>query len=172
MGVAYVGGASSYDCHELLVIHSLLFSFQELQVLLIVLNGSLVPQESHQSYTAPEIWFFEEMCQRKQVWRADNVRTLSLPLFSLSLPPLSLSLCLIQYILLFFTVLSQLKVTRQRLLELFNNHANSVEDLTVAFTEYVGLLKGLVDAPNGGDSKLRTLTLFKWTNSLGGRVPR
>ena len=93
---------------------------------------------------------------------------------SLSLfpPSLSLSLCLIQYILLFFTVLSQLKVTRQRLLELFNNHANSVEDLTVAFTEYVGLLKGLVDAPNGGDSKLRTLTLFKWTNSLGGRVPR
>ena len=55
MGVAYVGGASSYDCHELLVTHSLLSSFQELQVLLIVLNGSLVPQESHQSYTAPEI---------------------------------------------------------------------------------------------------------------------
>ena len=90
---------------------------------------------------------------------------------SLSFSPL-LSLYLIQYILLFFTVLSQLKVTRQRLLELFNNHTNSVEDLTVAFTEYVGLLKGLVDAPNGGDSKLRTLTLFKWTNSLGGRVPR
>ena len=76
------------------------------------------------------------------------------------------------HIIIIFTVLSQLKVTRQRLLELFNNHANSVEDLTVAFTEYVGLLKGLVDAPNGGDSKLRTLTLFKWTNSLGGRVPR
>lgn len=66
----------------------------------------------------------------------------------------------------------QLRATRQRLLELFNNPSNSVEDTTVAFTEYVGLLRGLVDAPNGGDSKLRTLTPFKWTNSLGGRVPR
>ncbi|XP_003385070.1 PREDICTED: BRO1 domain-containing protein BROX-like [Amphimedon queenslandica] len=68
-------------------------------------------------------------------------------------------------------LITQLKVTRQRLLELFNNHANSVEDLTVAFTEYIGLIRGLVDAPNGGDSKLRTQTLFKWTNTLGGRVP-
>ena len=94
------------------------------------------------------------------------MRTLSSP------PSLSLSVPNTVHIIIFFTVLSQLKVTRQRLLELFNNHTNSVEDLTVAFTEYVGLLKGLVDAPNGGDSKLRTLTLFKWTNSLGGRVPR
>ena len=65
-----------------------------------------------------------------------------------------------------------MKADRQRLLELVSNPANTVEDVTVAFTEYMGLLRGLVDAPTGGDSKLRTLTAFKWTNTLGGRVPR
>ena len=66
----------------------------------------------------------------------------------------------------------KLRATRQRLIELFGNPENSVDDITVVFTEYVGLIRGLVDAPTGGDSKLRTLTPFKWTNSLGGRVPR
>lgn len=67
----------------------------------------------------------------------------------------------------------QLKAGRARLLELLSSSGSSVEDMTVAFTEYVGLLLGLVDNPTaGGDSKLRSLTSFKWTNTLGGRVPR
>ena len=67
---------------------------------------------------------------------------------------------------------STMRATRQRLLELISNPASGVDDVTVVFTEYLGLVRGLVDSPVGGDSKLRTLTPFKWTNSLGGRVPR
>ena len=58
------------------------------------------------------------------------------------------------------------------MLDLLSNASNGVEEVTVAFTEYVGLLRGLVDAPQGGESKLRSVVTFKWTNSLGGRTPR
>lgn len=67
---------------------------------------------------------------------------------------------------------SQLKVGRTHFLDLVNNAGSAVDEVTVAFTEYLGLLWGLVEAPQGGESKLRTLTTFKWTNSLGGRTPR
>ena len=65
-----------------------------------------------------------------------------------------------------------MRASRQRLLELVGNPGSGVDDVTVVFTEYIGLLRGLVDSPVGGDSKLRTMTPFKWTNTLGGRVPR
>ena len=71
-----------------------------------------------------------------------------------------------------FDTNSQLKASRAHLLELISKQASSVDDITVAFTEYLGLLRGLVDAPEGGESKLRGLVTFKWTNSLGGRTPR
>ena len=58
------------------------------------------------------------------------------------------------------------------MLDLLSNASNGVDEVTVAFTEYLGLLRGLVDAPQGGESKLRTTVMFKWTNSLGGRTPR
>ena len=80
-----------------------------------------------------------------------------------------------QFFYLYFseTHSSQLKVQRVRLLELISNSGSSVEDVTAVFTEYLGLILGLVDNPTaGGDSKLRFLTSFKWTNTLGGRVPR
>lgn len=68
---------------------------------------------------------------------------------------------------------SQLKVSRARLLDLISSGSSTVEDVTTVSTEYLGLLRGLVDNPTaGGDSKLRHVTTFKWTNSLGGRVPR
>ena len=66
----------------------------------------------------------------------------------------------------------QLKVSRTHFLDLVNNAGSAVDEVTVAFTEYLGLVKGLVEAPQGGESKLRTLTTFKWTNSLQGRTPR
>ena len=41
------------------------------------------------------------------------------------------------------------------MLDLLSNASSGVDEVTVAFTEYVGLLRGLVDAPQGGESKLR-----------------
>ena len=66
----------------------------------------------------------------------------------------------------------QLKISRTHFLNLVNNAGSEVGEVTVAFTEYLGLARGLVEAPQGGESKLRTLTTFKWTNSLQGRTPR
>ena len=70
-------------------------------------------------------------------------------------------------------ICSQLKAGRSHFLELVSRATSSVDDVTVAFTEYVSLLRGLVDAPTetGGESKLRGLTTFRWTNTLGGRTP-
>ncbi len=65
-----------------------------------------------------------------------------------------------------------MRANRQRILELISNPGSTVDDVTGVFNEYIGLLRGLVDAPTGGDSKLRIVTPFKWTNTLGGRVPR
>ena len=58
------------------------------------------------------------------------------------------------------------------MLDLISKAGSGVDEVTVAFTEYLGLLRGLVEAPPGGESKLRTMVTFKWTNSLGGRTPR
>ena len=65
----------------------------------------------------------------------------------------------------------EMKTSRSVLLELLNRPTNKVEDITVAFTKYLSLLRGLVEAPDGKESKLRKITMFKWTNSLGGRIP-
>ena len=63
---------------------------------------------------------------------------------------------------------------RLKLLELLSNHNSDIGDVSIAFTEYVSLLKGLLEAPveSGGESKLRFSIHFRWTNSLGGRTPR
>ena len=66
----------------------------------------------------------------------------------------------------------ELKVSRTHFLDLVNNAGSGVDEVTVAFMQYLGLVRGLVEAPQGGESKLRTLTTFKWTNSLQGRTPR
>ena len=65
-----------------------------------------------------------------------------------------------------------MKVGRTHFLELVNKVDSSVDEVTVAFTEYLSLLRDLVDATDtGGESKLRGITTFKWTNTLGGRTP-
>lgn len=70
-------------------------------------------------------------------------------------------------------IITQLKAGRAHFMELVSRATTSVDEMTVAFTEYLSLLRGLVDAPveAGGESKLRGLTTFKWTNTLGGRTP-
>ena len=65
----------------------------------------------------------------------------------------------------------ELKTSRSVLLELLNRPTNKVDEVTVAFTKYLSLLKGLVETPDGKESKLRKVVMFKWTNSLGGRIP-
>lgn len=67
---------------------------------------------------------------------------------------------------------SKLKAGRSCFQDLVSKHSSDVDEVTVAFTEYVGLLRGLVDAPEGGESKLRGLTSFKWTSTCLGRTPR
>ena len=66
-----------------------------------------------------------------------------------------------------------MKSTRSRLLELISKHSSDFDDLSATFMEYLSFVKGLTDAPgeSGGESKLRYVELFRWTNSLGGRVP-
>ena len=71
-----------------------------------------------------------------------------------------------------FSILSKLKAGRSCFQDLVSKHSSDVDEVTVAFTEYVGLLRGLVDAPEGGESKLRGLTSFKWTSTCLGRTPR
>lgn len=66
----------------------------------------------------------------------------------------------------------QLKAGRTHLLGLVSKADSGVDEVTAAFTEYLGLLRGLVEAPQGEESKLRSLVSFKWTNSIGGRTPR
>lgn len=63
---------------------------------------------------------------------------------------------------------------RLKLLELLSNHNSHLGDVSVAFTEYLSLLKGFLEAPveSGGESRLRQSIHFRWTNSLGGRTPR
>ena len=64
-------------------------------------------------------------------------------------------------------------MSRGHFLDLITKAGSTVDEVTVVFTEYLSVLRGLVDAPldTGGESKLRGLTIFKWTNSLGGRTP-
>ncbi len=71
-----------------------------------------------------------------------------------------------------FILCSKLKAGRACFQDLVSKHSSEVDEVTVAFIEYAGLLRGLVDAPEGGDSKLRGLTSFKWTSSCLGRTPR
>ena len=66
----------------------------------------------------------------------------------------------------------QLKAGRTHLLELVSKADSGVDEVTTAFMGYLGLLRGLVEAPQGEESKLRSLVSFKWTNSIGGRTPR
>jgi hypothetical protein len=70
-------------------------------------------------------------------------------------------------------LITKLKSTRSRLLELVSKHSSNFDEVSAAFLEYLSLVRGLTEAPGegGGESKLRYVEMFRWTNSLGGRVP-
>ncbi|RNA06800.1 BRO1 domain-containing BROX, partial [Brachionus plicatilis] len=64
----------------------------------------------------------------------------------------------------------QLRLSRQNLLDLHSNPANSIEKVTDELNRYVSLLLGFLNDLSGqttGDSKLRFSIKSKWTQSLG-----
>ncbi|EDO43006.1 predicted protein [Nematostella vectensis] len=69
-------------------------------------------------------------------------------------------------------IITDLKTNRAKLLSLLTDPANEVQTVQQAYEVYLSLLHGLVNDPGGaGDSKLRKLIMFKWTNSICGNTP-
>eukprot|EP00800_Vazella_pourtalesii_P015744 TRINITY_DN4320_c0_g1_i2.p1 TRINITY_DN4320_c0_g1~~TRINITY_DN4320_c0_g1_i2.p1 ORF type:complete len:448 (-),score=112.50 TRINITY_DN4320_c0_g1_i2:38-1318(-) len=72
-------------------------------------------------------------------------------------------------------IVGELKVTRARYVTLVSNHTSQADEVKEAALNYLSLLAGLVTPPAeaaaSSESKLRTLTTFKWTNSMGGKLP-
>ncbi|XP_031575308.1 BRO1 domain-containing protein BROX-like [Actinia tenebrosa] len=69
-------------------------------------------------------------------------------------------------------ILADLRQSRSRLLSLLTDPANETTSIQNAYEMYFSLLVGLVNDPGGaGDSKLRKLIVFKWTNSICGNTP-
>lgn len=70
-------------------------------------------------------------------------------------------------------MLSELKLARAKLLNYLTDSSNDVKSIQQATEIYLSLLHGLVNDPatGSGDSKLRKLVMFKWTNSICGNTP-
>ncbi|XP_035222525.1 BRO1 domain-containing protein BROX-like [Stegodyphus dumicola] len=69
-------------------------------------------------------------------------------------------------------VCSELRQTRNRLLDLLTDPNHEADTLNTAFERYLSLLLGLIVSPDGkGESKLRYTTRFRWTQSLLGDIP-
>ena len=77
--------------------------------------------------------------------------------------------------LTFLHSLRQLKVTRSRFVTLVSNHTSPAEEVKESALAYLSFLRGLISPPAeaaaSSESKLRTVTTFKWTNSMGGKTP-
>ncbi|XP_054723222.1 LOW QUALITY PROTEIN: BRO1 domain-containing protein BROX-like [Uloborus diversus] len=70
-------------------------------------------------------------------------------------------------------VCSEIRQSRNRLLDLLSDPNNDAATLTTAFERYLSFLHGLIVAPDekGGESKLRYSARFRWTQSLMGNTP-
>lgn len=70
-------------------------------------------------------------------------------------------------------MLSELKLARSKLLNSLTDPANDPKSIQQTAELYWSLLHGLVNDPaaGSGDSKLRKLVMFKWTNSICGNTP-
>lgn len=70
-------------------------------------------------------------------------------------------------------MLAELKLARSKLLNYLTDPSNDSKSIQQAAEFYLSLLHGLVDVPasGSGDSKLRKLVMFKWTNSICGNTP-
>ena len=74
------------------------------------------------------------------------------------------------YFLYFF---SDLRIARTKLLDLLTNPNTELSVFTAAVTDYLSLLHGFLaslDEQNAGDSKLRNVLRFRWTNTLCGNT--
>eukprot|EP00918_Siedleckia_nematoides_P029551 GHVU01063711.1.p1 GENE.GHVU01063711.1~~GHVU01063711.1.p1 ORF type:complete len:417 (-),score=54.68 GHVU01063711.1:1464-2714(-) len=71
-------------------------------------------------------------------------------------------------------ILSELRLARNRMLEVVSNPNNDINTLTTSAEHYFGLLDGFnnsYDPEHTGDSKLRHIVKFRWTNTLCGNTP-
>lgn len=71
-------------------------------------------------------------------------------------------------------ICSELRQTRNQLLDVISNPNIDPSALMSAVNNYLGLLDGFIvslDEEKGGDSKLRHSVRFRWTNTLLGNVP-
>jgi hypothetical protein len=80
-------------------------------------------------------------------------------------PPIFPTFCLL--------LCSELRQSRNRLLDLLSDPNNNTTALSNAFEKYLSLLHALIVAPDekGGESKLRYSARFRWTQSLLGNTP-
>ena len=68
---------------------------------------------------------------------------------------------------------SELRLSRHRVLELVSDPNHEMDTIDKAVKEYLALLQGFVvsfDDKNPGDSKLRHIIKFRWTNTLCGNT--
>ena len=72
-----------------------------------------------------------------------------------------------------FSFFRELKLARSKLLNSLTDPSNDTKSIQQAAENYWSLLQGLVNDPaaGSGDSKLRKLIMFKWTNSICGNTP-
>ncbi len=80
----------------------------------------------------------------------------------------------VDVVLFFMFHCSELRQSRNILLDIISNPNNEISALTTALENYIGLLYGFivaVDPENAGDSKLRHAVRFRWTNTLLGNTP-
>src|SRR6218665_3371836 len=81
--------------------------------------------------------------------------------------------CYITCLLITF-VSSELRLTRNLLLDVMANPNNEPSALSAAVNNYLGLLDGFIvslDEEKAGDSKLRHAVRYRWTNTLLGNTP-
>lgn len=69
-----------------------------------------------------------------------------------------------------FDFCSELRQTRNKLLELLPDPNHDKSTIEKATTDYFSLLLGLIQPFDEGENKLRKALKFKWTNSLLGNV--
>lgn len=71
-------------------------------------------------------------------------------------------------------ICSELRQTRNQLLDVLSNPNIEPDMLVPALNNYLGLIEGFIvslDEEKGGDSKLRHAVRFRWTNTLLGNTP-
>jgi len=70
---------------------------------------------------------------------------------------------------------SELRQSRNHLLDIISNPNNDMTTLMNALNKYLGLLHGFIVSldveKEGGDSTLRHALRFRWTNTLLGNTP-